>query len=228
MMPWFLEDHKLRRRGTSSERIQRWLRRRLWRPRRLTVPGTVRHLDPKNSLASMRRWSACFARRAIPSNGLCNEYFAGSEGRLFARGVRVSVPPVCAEEPALEEPMAKTKPQKTVSARVKRGAARKTSGRPVSTTTLVGKNLERAVEQFQSGTDQKKAHEHAGSRLRPQSSGVQFEGCTPPLNWRNLPSWKEKEARGPRVWTREISASDIRRLQERIAGHPEVPDDEWV
>jgi hypothetical protein len=71
--------------------------------------------------------------------------------------------------------MAKTKPQKTVSARVKRGAARKTSGRPVSTTTLVGKNLERAVEQFQSEPDQKKAHEQ-WKEIEASVFGVQFEG----------------------------------------------------
>ena len=46
------------------------------------------------------------------------------------------------------------------------------------------------------------------------------------VNWTTLPAWKRRKLED-RVRTREISAADIRRLQEWIASDPEVPDDEW-
>jgi hypothetical protein len=46
------------------------------------------------------------------------------------------------------------------------------------------------------------------------------------VNWTNLPAWKRMKLED-RVRTREISATDIRRLQEWIASDPEVPSDEW-
>jgi hypothetical protein len=46
------------------------------------------------------------------------------------------------------------------------------------------------------------------------------------VNWTNLPAWKRIKLED-RVRTREISATDIRRLQEWIASDPEVPADEW-
>lgn len=46
------------------------------------------------------------------------------------------------------------------------------------------------------------------------------------IDWTNLPAWKRRKLED-RVRTREISAADIRRLQEWIASDPEVPDDEW-
>jgi len=48
----------------------------------------------------------------------------------------------------------------------------------------------------------------------------------PRLNWRDLPVWKRRKLED-RVRTREITAADIRRLQEWIAGNPLVPDEEW-
>ncbi len=48
----------------------------------------------------------------------------------------------------------------------------------------------------------------------------------PRLNWRNLPAWKRSKLED-RVRTREISAADLRRLQEWIASDPEVPDEDW-
>ena len=48
----------------------------------------------------------------------------------------------------------------------------------------------------------------------------------PRLNWRNLPAWKRKKL-DDRVRIREISAADIRRLQEWIASDPEAPDGDW-
>jgi len=48
----------------------------------------------------------------------------------------------------------------------------------------------------------------------------------PSLNWRNLPAWKRRKLED-RVRTREISAADIRRLQEWIASNPEVPNEDW-
>jgi hypothetical protein len=48
----------------------------------------------------------------------------------------------------------------------------------------------------------------------------------PKLNWRNLPASKRRKLED-RVRTREITAADIRLLQEWIAGDPEVPEDDW-
>lgn len=48
----------------------------------------------------------------------------------------------------------------------------------------------------------------------------------PRLNWRNLPAWKRRKLEDW-VRTREISAADLRRLQEWIASAPEVPDGDW-
>jgi hypothetical protein len=48
----------------------------------------------------------------------------------------------------------------------------------------------------------------------------------PRLNWRNLPLSKRRKLED-RVRTREISAGDLRRLQEWIETAPEVPDGEW-
>jgi hypothetical protein len=48
----------------------------------------------------------------------------------------------------------------------------------------------------------------------------------PKLNWRNLPLSKRRKLED-RVRTREITAADIRLLQERIASDPEVPEDDW-
>jgi hypothetical protein len=48
----------------------------------------------------------------------------------------------------------------------------------------------------------------------------------PRINWQNLPAWKRKKLED-RVRAREITTSDLRRLQEWIASNPEVPDDEW-
>ena len=76
--------------------------------------------------------------------------------------------------------MAKAKPnRKNASTRVKRGVARKNSRSPVSTSKLVGKNLERAVEQFQSEPDEKKAHEQ-WKQIESSVFGVSFEDyCRP-------------------------------------------------
>ena len=46
------------------------------------------------------------------------------------------------------------------------------------------------------------------------------------IDWTNLPAWKRRKLED-RVRTREISAADIRRLQEWIASDPEVPEEEW-
>jgi hypothetical protein len=64
--------------------------------------------------------------------------------------------------------------RKSVSTGGKRGIARKTSRSPVSTSKLVGKNLERAVEQFQSEPNDKKAHEQ-WKQIEASVFGVQFE-----------------------------------------------------
>jgi hypothetical protein len=48
----------------------------------------------------------------------------------------------------------------------------------------------------------------------------------PRIQWGNLPLWKRRKLED-RVRSREISASDLRQLQEWIASDPEVPDDEW-
>jgi hypothetical protein len=48
----------------------------------------------------------------------------------------------------------------------------------------------------------------------------------PRINWKSLPAWKRSKL-AERVRLREISAADIRRLQEWIERDPEVPDDEW-
>jgi hypothetical protein len=48
----------------------------------------------------------------------------------------------------------------------------------------------------------------------------------PRINWQNLPAWKRKKLED-RVRAREITTSDLLRLQEWIASNPEVPDDEW-
>jgi hypothetical protein len=57
---------------------------------------------------------------------------------------------------------------------LKRGVARKNSAPPASTPKLLGKNLERAVEQFQSEPDEKKAHEQ-WKKIEASVFGVQFE-----------------------------------------------------
>jgi hypothetical protein len=46
------------------------------------------------------------------------------------------------------------------------------------------------------------------------------------LNWRNLPAWKRAKLED-RVRRREISAADLRLLQEWIASDPDVPDEDW-
>ncbi len=46
------------------------------------------------------------------------------------------------------------------------------------------------------------------------------------INWKSLPAWKRQKL-ADRVRSREISAADIRRLQEWIETDPEVPEDEW-
>jgi hypothetical protein len=48
----------------------------------------------------------------------------------------------------------------------------------------------------------------------------------PRIHWHNLPVWKRRKLED-RVRSREISAADLRRLQEWIECDPEVPDDEW-
>lgn len=48
----------------------------------------------------------------------------------------------------------------------------------------------------------------------------------PRINWQNLPAWKRRKLED-RVRAREISAADIRKLQEWIKSNPEVPDEEW-
>jgi hypothetical protein len=48
----------------------------------------------------------------------------------------------------------------------------------------------------------------------------------PRINWKSLPHWKRRKLED-RVRTREISATDIRKLQEWIATDPEVPEGEW-
>jgi hypothetical protein len=46
------------------------------------------------------------------------------------------------------------------------------------------------------------------------------------IDWKNLPAWKRQKL-ADRVRAREISAEDIRRLQEWIETNPEVPEEEW-
>jgi hypothetical protein len=48
----------------------------------------------------------------------------------------------------------------------------------------------------------------------------------PRINWRNLPAWKRRKLED-RVRTREVTAADLRSLQEWIASDPDVPDEEW-
>jgi hypothetical protein len=48
----------------------------------------------------------------------------------------------------------------------------------------------------------------------------------PRINWVNLPAWKRRKLED-RVRAREITAIDLRRLQEWIASEPDVPDEEW-
>ncbi len=47
----------------------------------------------------------------------------------------------------------------------------------------------------------------------------------PRLNWANLPEWKRRKLED-RVRTREITAADIRKLQEWIRSDPEVPEED--
>jgi hypothetical protein len=71
--------------------------------------------------------------------------------------------------------MARAKPKRrNVATAPKRGAPRKKSRSPISTPKLLGKNLERAVEQFQSEPDEKKAHEQ-WKQIEASVFGVQFE-----------------------------------------------------
>ena len=46
------------------------------------------------------------------------------------------------------------------------------------------------------------------------------------LNWRNLPAWKRANLED-RVRSREITAADLRLLQEWIASSPDVPNEDW-
>jgi len=71
--------------------------------------------------------------------------------------------------------MARAKPKRrTTPAPPKRGVQRRTSASPVSTPKLLGKNLERAVNQFQSEPNNKKAHEQ-WKQIESSVFGVQFE-----------------------------------------------------
>ncbi|MFZ0774512.1 MAG: hypothetical protein WCA49_16550 [Candidatus Sulfotelmatobacter sp.] len=71
--------------------------------------------------------------------------------------------------------MARAKPKRrTTPTPAKRGVLRKTSASPVSTPKLLGKNLERAVRQFQAEPDDKKAHEQ-WKQIESSVFGVQFE-----------------------------------------------------
>jgi hypothetical protein len=70
--------------------------------------------------------------------------------------------------------MARPKPKRTTRTPVKRGASRKTSSSRVSTPKLLGKDLERAVSQFQSEPNDKKAHEQ-WKQIESSVFGVQFE-----------------------------------------------------
>ncbi len=69
-------------------------------------------------------------------------------------------------------PRAKLK-QKTSRTAPKR-ATRKKSPPPVSEPTLLGKDLERAVERFQSEPDEEKAHQQ-WKKIESSVFGVQFE-----------------------------------------------------
>jgi hypothetical protein len=46
------------------------------------------------------------------------------------------------------------------------------------------------------------------------------------LNWRSLPAWKRAKLED-RVRSREITAADLRLLQEWIASDPDVPEEDW-
>ena len=46
------------------------------------------------------------------------------------------------------------------------------------------------------------------------------------IDWTRLPAWKRRKLED-RVRTREITAADIRKLQEWIQTDPEVPEDDW-
>jgi len=46
------------------------------------------------------------------------------------------------------------------------------------------------------------------------------------IDWKNLPA-KKRQKLADRVRAREISAEDIRKLQEWIETNPEVPEGEW-
>ena len=72
--------------------------------------------------------------------------------------------------------MARTKQKRKIAApRVTRGILRKKPSVPASRSKkLLGKDLEGAVEQFQSEPDQKKAHEQ-WKRIETAVFGVQFE-----------------------------------------------------
>jgi|CZKH01.1.fsa_nt_gi hypothetical protein len=71
--------------------------------------------------------------------------------------------------------MARAKPkQRTTAAPLKRGVPRKSARSTVSIPKLLGKNLERAVSQFQSEPDDKKAHEQ-WKQIESSVFGVQSE-----------------------------------------------------
>jgi hypothetical protein len=71
--------------------------------------------------------------------------------------------------------MARVKPTRVVQpTRRKRGLPGTKSPRSPAGSRLVGKNLERAVEQFQSEPDKKKAHEQ-WKQIETSVFGVQFE-----------------------------------------------------
>lgn len=64
--------------------------------------------------------------------------------------------------------------RKTTLTRLNRGGPRKNPPAPASPSKLLGKDLERAVEQFQSEPDRKKAHEQ-WKQIETSVFGVQFE-----------------------------------------------------
>jgi hypothetical protein len=71
--------------------------------------------------------------------------------------------------------MAKTKPsRKTASTSTNRSVPRRKQRSAATPPRLLGKNLERAVEEFQSEPDEKKAHEQ-WKQIEASVFGVRFE-----------------------------------------------------